>query len=100
MQPQQTIAGSSYTPGKQQEVLNGTQAAQQAERAPMVICLLDNRGYGRSSTPQDKKQYSTELMAKDVVNVMVRTWYVVVCAAQSPFITHCQQHQLGSLDGA
>lgn len=33
-------------------------------------CALDNRGVGRSSMPEDKKNYSTTIMAKDALALM------------------------------
>jgi len=35
-----------------------------------VLCI-ENRGLGRSSAPLRKRQYSTTIMAKDVLSVMV-----------------------------
>lgn len=35
------------------------------------VCLLDNRGVGRSDAPQERHRYSTALMAGDVAAVMV-----------------------------
>jgi hypothetical protein len=42
-----------------------------ATEPPVVMCLLDNRGVGLSSSPPKKKDYSTQLMAKDAALVMV-----------------------------
>lgn len=41
------------------------------QEAPVVMCLLDNRGVGQSSCPARKTDYSTELMAQDAAAVMV-----------------------------
>lgn len=38
--------------------------------SPLVACIIDNRGVGRSSAPSSKKQYSTLRMADDVICVM------------------------------
>lgn len=46
------------------------------KQAPMVMCLLDNRGVGQSSSPQNTRDYSTALMASDVHAVMV--WPLLV----------------------
>ncbi|KAK9819995.1 hypothetical protein WJX72_004920 [[Myrmecia] bisecta] len=40
------------------------------DQPPARILLLDNRGVGRSSSPQPKKAYSTTLMAKDVIALL------------------------------
>jgi hypothetical protein len=37
----------------------------------MLVCIMDNRGMGRSSCPRDSAAYSTSIMAQDVVAVMV-----------------------------
>jgi pimeloyl-ACP methyl ester carboxylesterase len=37
-----------------------------------VFCTLDNRGMGRSSTPKSELAYSTEIMAEDVLTLLVR----------------------------
>eukprot|EP00882_Tetradesmus_deserticola_P012138 GHRQ01012861.1.p1 GENE.GHRQ01012861.1~~GHRQ01012861.1.p1 ORF type:complete len:334 (+),score=131.52 GHRQ01012861.1:238-1239(+) len=36
----------------------------------MLVCIMDNRGMGRSSCPRDSAAYSTSIMAQDVVAVM------------------------------
>jgi hypothetical protein len=37
----------------------------------MLVCIIENRGMGRSSCPRDSVAYSTSIMAHDVVAVMV-----------------------------
>jgi hypothetical protein len=37
----------------------------------MLVCMIENRGMGRSSCPRDSAAYSTSIMARDVVAVMV-----------------------------
>ena len=37
------------------------------------ICVMDNRGIGKSSVPSSKKSYTTLVMAQDALGVMVRT---------------------------
>jgi hypothetical protein len=37
----------------------------------MLVCIVENRGMGRSSCPRDSAAYSTSIMAHDVVAVMV-----------------------------
>lgn len=37
----------------------------------MVMCLLDNRGVGKSSCPAQKADYSTVAMAEDAALVLV-----------------------------
>jgi pimeloyl-ACP methyl ester carboxylesterase len=39
---------------------------------PLEICTFDNRGVGRSSSPEDRQQYSTAIMAQDGVALLVR----------------------------
>jgi hypothetical protein len=41
------------------------------KHAPMVMCLLDNRGVGQSSSPRNTRDYNTAVMAADVYAVMV-----------------------------
>ena len=36
------------------------------------MLLMDNRGVGRSASPQDKAQYTTSLMAQDILGILVR----------------------------
>ncbi|KAF6253987.1 hypothetical protein COO60DRAFT_1703552 [Scenedesmus sp. NREL 46B-D3] len=36
----------------------------------MLVCIMDNRGMGHSSSPRDSAAYSTDIMAQDVVAVM------------------------------
>lgn len=36
------------------------------------VLLMDNRGVGRSGSPEDKRQYTTSLMAQDVLGILVR----------------------------
>jgi hypothetical protein len=38
----------------------------------MVVCILDNRGVGNSSSPVSQNAYSTQLMAQDALAIMVR----------------------------
>ena len=42
-----------------------------AGEPPMAVCVLDNRGVGRSSSPAGWKNYTTEIMAGDVLTLMV-----------------------------
>ncbi|CAD7698656.1 unnamed protein product [Ostreobium quekettii] len=42
---------------------------QQEEERPLEICVVDNRGIGRSSKPAGHKSYTTVIMANDVVAV-------------------------------
>lgn len=51
-------------------VLDGMQAG--GTEPPVVMCLLDNRGVGWSSSPAEKRDYSSTIMAKDTALVMVR----------------------------
>jgi hypothetical protein len=43
-----------------------------APEQEMVVCILDNRGVGNSSSPVKQQAYSTTLMAQDALAVMVR----------------------------
>lgn len=38
----------------------------------MVVCIMDNRGVGNSSSPVNPQAYSTTIMAQDALAVMVR----------------------------
>lgn len=38
---------------------------------PIDICVFDNRGIGKSSCPANKDAYSTSIMAKDAIAVVV-----------------------------
>lgn len=49
-------------------------------RQQLLVLTLDNRGMGRSSSPRDAAQYSTQRMAADVVAVMVRCYMQRRCA--------------------
>lgn len=42
-----------------------------APGAVVRICLLDNRGVGRSSSPASRQAYSTSIMADDCIAVLV-----------------------------
>jgi hypothetical protein len=56
--------------GKQQEQQQQKQQQQQQGQAsPMVVCVLDNRGVGRSSSPTERRDYSTAAMAADALQV-------------------------------
>ena len=44
------------------------------ETAPVEVCLIDNRGVGRSSVPRKLQDYTTELMAADAKSVLVRSF--------------------------
>ena len=35
------------------------------------VLLMDNRGVGRSASPQDRAQYTTSLMAQDILGILV-----------------------------
>jgi hypothetical protein len=48
----------------------------------MLVCVIENRGMGHSSCPRDSAAYSTSIMARDVVAVMVSEWGVV-CLSNS-----------------
>lgn len=37
----------------------------------MLVCIMDNRGVGNSSSPVSKQAYSTQLMTRDALAVMV-----------------------------
>ncbi len=39
--------------------------------AAMAVCILDNRGVGRSSSPAGWKNYTTQIMARDTLALMV-----------------------------
>ena len=39
-------------------------------RQRVVCCVIDNRGVGRSSVPEDRQDYSMEIMADDAISVM------------------------------
>ena len=43
---------------------------QEGLRDRVVCCVIDNRGVGRSSAPEDRRAYSMEVMAEDVAGVM------------------------------
>ena len=61
---------------QQQEQHQQQQQQQQGgghQRAsPMLVCILDNRGVGRSGSPTQWRGYTTTTMAQDVLRVMVR----------------------------
>ena len=42
-----------------------------ATQAPVKVCMLDNRGVGRSSSPTLRQAYSTSIMADDCIAVLV-----------------------------
>ncbi|WIA35317.1 hypothetical protein OEZ86_003772 [Tetradesmus obliquus] len=73
-QQQQLCAWSAGEQGSlkqrqwQQEQLQ--QLQQGLARQQMLVCVMDNRGMGRSSCPQDSAAYSTSIMARDVLAVM------------------------------
>eukprot|EP00879_Flechtneria_rotunda_P024377 GHRR01025837.1.p1 GENE.GHRR01025837.1~~GHRR01025837.1.p1 ORF type:complete len:352 (+),score=92.35 GHRR01025837.1:376-1431(+) len=66
----QLIANSSCQPLQQhwQQQHQHTHRADQEQR--MLVCVLDNRGVGNSSSPTDTAAYSSRLMAEDVLAVM------------------------------
>lgn len=43
-----------------------------APEQEMVVCIMDNRGVGNSSSPVNQQAYSTKSMAQDALAVMVR----------------------------
>ena len=52
------------------------------ELPPVRIMVLDNRGVGRSSAPEKLRAYSTDIMAADVLAVMVLPYapvQILVC---------------------
>ena len=49
----------------------------------MAVCVLDNRGVGRSSSPAGWKNYTTEIMAGDVLALVVGL--ILTCLA---LVTH------------
>lgn len=62
--------------------------------SPMLVCIMDNRGVGRSSCPCGLRHYSTEIMAKDALAVVVRLSFsflyhliIVVACAKPHYIT-------------
>jgi hypothetical protein len=55
----------------QEEQLQLLQQQQALAQQQMLVCIMDNRGMGRSSCPRDNAAYSTSIMAQDVVAVMV-----------------------------
>lgn len=83
---QQMSSNTSFTkqqpaqvPGQQQQQQAVAQSAlaavvevaQQQLQQRMIVCIIDNRGVGLSSSPADMAAYSTKHMAQDVLAVMV-----------------------------
>lgn len=60
--------GAAGQPPQQQPVQQ--QQSQQPRPSPMVVCVLDNRGVGRSSSPEQRAHYSTAAMAADARQVL------------------------------
>lgn len=53
-------------------LLDTLAAAFESFEGTLDVCVFDNRGVGRSSVPQSRKDYSTEIMAADTQALMVR----------------------------
>jgi hypothetical protein len=49
----------------------------------MLVCIIDNRGVGSSSSPASKQAYSTRIMAQDALAVMVSNEQKAVFLAES-----------------
>lgn len=48
----------------------------------MIVCCLDNRGVGRSSSPAGRQSYRTHFMAEDALHLAVSLapdWLLAVC---------------------
>ena len=65
---------STSAQGGKYSVINGSEARGFPEpgNAPVHVEILvyDNRGIGKSSVPGDKRQYSTDIMSEDAVQLM------------------------------
>lgn len=46
----------------------------------LEVVIFDNRGHGKSSVPKQKDEYSTEIMARDVLAVLVSTQAIMSLA--------------------
>lgn len=53
------------------------------------VLLLDNRGVGRSGSPESKRAYTTSIMATDIICLLVRSFvsldfsYSICCVGSS-----------------
>lgn len=73
-------------------ILWGTQAA--SNEVPLKICLMDNRGVGRSSSPRARTAYSTTIMAADCIALMVHQLHILLwslpCTDVAKHVTSAQ----------